>query len=460
MRGMSLRRFGLLFALIIQIFLKRAFGLLVRILNEIFDATIVWGFPFLSFWGFLITWLAFSGLKVSDFIDEGRWVLDDSFHARFPDLCFRLDRIAISPVADSLVWAHSRDGQVSWWRDVWCHFIPSSRSALTWRQLLNRLPIEDHFCKVGFHLASRCNISGVNSESSDHLFLRCPLAAALWEAVFSAFQRCISVNSWSSFFSQAMSVSFSDHVLVLWKTSIHAVVWSVWLARNQWIFKSKAIEFISALSLVWHAVSDANRLEIGCMRNCVDDLLILRRFDLRGRLARAPFIRSVIWSPQAPGWIKVNIDGAALSSLVVKGCRSVFHNCRAFVKCGFAVPLGQVFAFEAELLAVSTAINLAWQNGWPRIWLENDSSYMVHLLASRSEQVPWRIRQAWQRCIYQISKMEFQDSHIFREGNQVADALSKHALRMAVDSWWTNTPSFCSLLVGNDCMGRESFRFS
>ncbi|KAK2662954.1 hypothetical protein Ddye_001528 [Dipteronia dyeriana] len=77
---------------------------------------------------------------------------------------------------------------------------------------------------------------------------------------------------------------------------------------------------------------------------------------------------------------------------------------------------------------------------------------MVQLLSSRSEQVPWRIRQTWQHCIYQISKMEFQVSHIFREENQVADALSKHALGLEVDSWWKNSPSFCSLLVDNDFM--------
>ncbi|KAK3212710.1 hypothetical protein Dsin_017416 [Dipteronia sinensis] len=204
--------------------------------------------------------------RVSDFIHDGRWVLDDSFRAHFPDLCFRIDRIAISPVADSLVWAHSRDGQ-------------------------------------------------------------------------------------------AMSVSFSDQLQVLRKITIHAVVWSVWLARNQWIFESKAMEFRSALSLVCRAVSDANR--------------------------------SVIWSPPAPGWIKVNTDGAALSSPGVGGCGGVFRNYRTFVKGCFTVPFGQVFTFEVELLAASMAINLAWQNGWHRIWLESDSSYVVHLLASRSEQQVW-----------------------------------------------------------------------
>ncbi|KAK2647131.1 hypothetical protein Ddye_022326 [Dipteronia dyeriana] len=191
------------------------------------------------------------------------------------------------------------------------------------------------------------------------------------------------------------------------------------------------------------------------MRNCVDDLLIIRRFDLCGRPARAPVIRSVIWSPPAPGWTKVNIDGVALSSPGAGGCGGIFCNCRAFVKGCFAVPLDHVFAFEVELLAASIAINFAWHNGWHRIWLESDSSYVVQLLSSRSEHVPWRIRQAWQRCIYQISKIEFQVSHIFREENQVADALSKHALGLEVDSWWANSPSFCYLLVDNDCMGRE-----
>ena len=137
----------------------------------------------------------------------------------------------------------------------------------------------------------------------------------------------------------------------------------------------------------------------------------------------------------------------------------MFHNCRSFVKGCFTTPLGSMFAFEVELLAVSMAINYAWINDWRHIWLESDSSYVVQLFSARSDQVPWRVRQAWHRCLSQISHMDFQVSHIFREGNQVADVLSKHALGLEVSLWWYSTPTFCSSLVGNDCMGRESFRF-
>ncbi|KAI9166139.1 hypothetical protein LWI28_026893 [Acer negundo] len=209
--------------------------------------------------------------RVSDFIHKGRWVLNDCFLTRFPDLCFRIDRIVISPVVDSLIWANYRDGRVScktaysqflldippvvWWRDVWSHFIPPSRSALTQRLMLNRLPTEDLLCRSGFQLASRCSICG-------------------------------------------------------------------------------------------SAISEANRLDIGCMRNFMDDLLILRRFGLQGRPSKAPVIKSVIWSTPAPSWIKVNTDGAAMGSPGFGGCGGIFRNYRAFMKGCFAIPLGQVFAFR------------------------------------------------------------------------------------------------------------------
>ncbi|KAK3205638.1 hypothetical protein Dsin_019684 [Dipteronia sinensis] len=132
------------------------------------------------------------------------------------------------------------------------------------------------------------------------------------------------------------------------------------------------------------------------------------------------------------------MDGATLSSPGVGGCGGVFQNCRAFMNGCFVVPLGQMFMFEVVLIVASMAINYVWKYGWRQIWLESDSSYVVQLPFSRSGQV----------------------SHICREGNQVMDALSKHALGLEIDAKWFSTMSFFSMLVDSDYMGRESFRFS
>ncbi|KAK3212468.1 hypothetical protein Dsin_017174 [Dipteronia sinensis] len=181
---------------------------------------------------------------------------------------------------------------------------------------------------------------------------------------------------------------------------------------------------------------DASCLEIGCMGNSVEDLLILRSFGIRGRLAKASVIKSMFWLPPAPSWVKINTDGAALSSSGIEGYMEVFGNCRSFVKGFFAISLGQVFAFEAELLVASIEIS------------------------SHSESVPLCVWQAWKKCIYQNFNIVFQVSYILREGNQVAVTLSKHAIGLEVDSWWFSAPPFCSSLVGNDCMSWESVHFS
>ncbi|KAK3224617.1 hypothetical protein Dsin_004479 [Dipteronia sinensis] len=133
--------------------------------------------------------------------------------------------------------------------------------------------------------------------------------------------------------------------------------------------------------------------------------------------------------------VNVNTDGAALGSPGVRGCGGVFRNCRSFVKGCYAAPLGSVFAFEAELLAMSMAINYAWINDWCRIWLKSDSSYVVQLLYAHFYQVPWCVWLALHMCLSQITHMDFQVSHIFRESNQVAEALSKHALSLEVSLW-------------------------
>ena len=93
---------------------------------------------------------------------------------------------------------------------------------------------------------------------------------------------------------------------------IHSFLISGSLKGSRWTLDQ-------VLSLVWCAVSEANRLEIGCMHNCMDDLLILHRFGLQGRPSKAPVIKSVVWSPPPPGWIKVNTDGAAMGSPGVGG---------------------------------------------------------------------------------------------------------------------------------------------
>ena len=71
------------------------------------------GVPILDILGIPNYLATFLRAKVFDFIVDGSWVLHEDFRIRFPDICLRIDQIAISPIEDSFVWSLSNNGLVS-----------------------------------------------------------------------------------------------------------------------------------------------------------------------------------------------------------------------------------------------------------------------------------------------------------------------------------------------------------
>ena len=111
------------------------------------------------------------------------------------------------------------------------------------------------------------------------------------------------------------------------------------------------------------------------------------------------------------------------------------------------------------MVAAVHAIDYAWTFGWRRLWLESDSTFVVDILRSRSRKVPWRWRPAWDRCLSLISQMDFVVTHIYREGNQVADSLAFRSPNIVSPTWWWSAPNFCNSYIFNDFYSRPSFMF-
>ncbi|YP_008992319.1 hypothetical protein Salmi_Mp055 (mitochondrion) [Salvia miltiorrhiza] len=114
------------------------------------------------------------------------------------------------------------------------------------------------------------------------------------------------------------------------------------------------------------------------------------------------------------------------------------------------------FAFEAELVGVMMAVDIAFSKGWHSLWIESDSIYVVSLLRSRSMIVPWNHRNRWLYTLHLIRQMNIVVTHIFREGNHVADALANAAGDL---KWWNSMPDFISSAVYRDIAGVSFFRF-
>ncbi|KAL8537020.1 hypothetical protein ACS0TY_012270 [Phlomoides rotata] len=140
-------------------------------------------------------------------------------------------------------------------------------------------------------------------------------------------------------------------------------------------------------------------------------LAILSACGVKGRPPRAPNIRCVRWQVPPYNVIKINIDGGAAGSPGLFTGEGVFHDNFEVCRGCFVVSHGWGgwgVTFEAELATILFAIELAHDKGWNTIWLMLDMNIVV--------------------------------SHIYMEGNAVADRLT----REVVDKfqWWFVPPLF------------------
>ena len=106
------------------------------------------------------------------------------------------------------------------------------------------------------------------------------------------------------------------------------------------------------------------------------------------------------------------------------------------------------------------AIGKASEWNWSNLWVETDFMYLVHLFNSRVGRIPWRFRNRWLRAVKMASNMNVTISHIYREGNCVADKLASRASTSQNQIWWMGISDNLAPLAYRDHIDLPYFRFS
>ncbi|XP_024636367.1 uncharacterized protein [Medicago truncatula] len=122
----------------------------------------------------------------------------------------------------------------------------------------------------------------------------------------------------------------------------------------------------------------------------------------------------------------------------------------------FASNVGHGSVLEAGLLGLILAMEFAASNHWIRLWIECDSSSVVHAFKNPSV-IPISLRNRWHNCLQH--GMTVLCSHIFREGNCCADKLAfiGHSLTSTV--WFDSLPPTLAVDFARDRSGLPNFRF-
>ncbi|KAK9943231.1 hypothetical protein M0R45_008846 [Rubus argutus] len=172
----------------------------------------------------------------------------------------------------------------------------------------------------------------------------------------------------------------------------------------------------------------------------------------------APRFIPIVWEPPPSCWIKVNTDGS-FSSPNRAGYGAIFRNETSSFIGALSCKVTVNSAIEVELLDVIEAIRVASLKGWNRLWLETDSSLVVHYFKNHNL-VPWKYRVSWGNCIHTVKQMAFRVSHTYREGNIVADSLANFGADHVGSHWWDSLPNFLVFSFGHDLSSRVSYCFA
>lgn len=104
------------------------------------------------------------------------------------------------------------------------------------------------------------------------------------------------------------------------------------------------------------------------------------------------------------------------------------------------------------------AIEVASQKQWNFLWLETDSMLVVQAFKS-SILVPWQVRNRWNNVQLLLANMHCIVTHIFKEGNQLADSLANFGLSLNHYEFLKNIPLFARESYVRNKIGLPDYRF-
>ncbi|GKV30357.1 hypothetical protein SLEP1_g39174 [Rubroshorea leprosula] len=165
--------------------------------------------------------------------------------------------------SDLRLWTHSKDGKYSIrsaykvltmepdgeqrhsiLKGTWNPIVPSKIAAFSWQLIQDKIPTRGNLLRRGViqdPAESKCVFCKVEEEDSAHLYIHCKLAYNLWSACNKWWGLCtvLDRDCWGVFEQHSFLLK-REAVKEGWECIWFAMVWTIWLARNEQILTGKA----------------------------------------------------------------------------------------------------------------------------------------------------------------------------------------------------------------------------
>lgn len=174
-----------------------------------------------------------------------------------------------------------------------------------------------------------CIFCNENEESVNHLFVHCKYSWKVW---------CFCLEWWGlvwvcpSSMSQVMEWWFlsrkKDVKDGLWLALFYAVTWSIWMARNESLFRGRIFHWVEITEIAIYRASLWVKSKFEDIPYSIGEFK--RNIDVVRRCKGADSCRRdrgvVVWAPPIHGSMKFNVDGSSLGKPGATAIGGVLRN--------------------------------------------------------------------------------------------------------------------------------------
>ncbi|XVF83481.1 hypothetical protein PTKIN_Ptkin16aG0491300 [Pterospermum kingtungense] len=127
----------------------------------------------------------------------------------------------------------------SGWKMLWTGLVPPKVESFCWQLLKGRVAVKDNLVARNVIHSSEaiCSFCGCPGESINHIFFSCYGSWCIWTHWCKIWGIKLAANkdAWSNFIEWQSLLPTNN---VVWKISFCAILWSIWLHRNEIVFKN------------------------------------------------------------------------------------------------------------------------------------------------------------------------------------------------------------------------------
>ncbi|GMI86725.1 hypothetical protein HRI_002341800 [Hibiscus trionum] len=348
---------------------------------------------------------------------------------------------------DCLVWKNSSDGRLSskecykllypknpqsqfWISYAWQGLTPPRIDFFLWQVFKQRLPVKSELHRRGVNslVDLNCPLCNSHVETINHLFFSCSFAWGLWMkfAGFWDINMVLPADAEGVFFywNHAKPTSANDK---LWKIISCSILWSLWLMRNDVVFKKLKPDPVNLLFVTKYRIALwFLALNPECSVS-LDDIICNPAVVDRKVGASLSGVVPEAWSPPSLGFLKLNIDGAMPKSGSMGGIGGLIRDSSGVwvasfsEQCGFGPPIVAEIAALRRGLDLFMSIPLEKRS---RLIIESDCKTLISWLVDPSS-CPGAFKSGITVLAEVIKSNNCIVRHIPRAINFAADGLAK-----------------------------------